>query len=218
MLSRYKTNSITCRNNKQFIWADDGVVTNCANTWGHYYDQYYESIDTELQGVARYVSVRATTDALITTVYNSDVDLFSINKSQNGGMSQLVFMLEADNAPSILIDALDDLVVIVDRDVHKLHMYDYAGTNHRSHYLNYMGSIDGLHVLPDGNCALLSDGYWNCVTKLSVKLDIFGMETIWVCEDIPKPTGISSDKYGLIYVGSEHSSIYILSPQGVFDS
>ena len=54
-------------------------MTNCANTWGHYYDEYYESIDAELQGVARYVSVRATTDALITTVYNSDVDLFFLS-------------------------------------------------------------------------------------------------------------------------------------------
>ena len=79
--------------------------------------------------------------------------------------------------------------------------------------LNWMGKPNGIHML-SADSILVADHNYHTVTKLNLHTD-GSTEVLWTCEDITKPSGICTDKSGLIYVSSyTKNMVYILSSNG----
>ena len=79
--------------------------------------------------------------------------------------------------------------------------------------LNWMGKPNGIHML-SADSILVADHNHHTITKLNLHTD-GSTEVLWTCEDITKPSGICTDKSGLIYAASyTKNMVYILSSNG----
>ena len=207
VLERNQTNSVTCRNRRQFIWAEDNGLSS------NYLDYNHGCIPDDLRGSVKFLSTRAVNETLLGLKYESDENEITITKQSTSEeilMTDIVIGVDE----SIHMDASTDVVIVANGIDTRLAFYDYSGDCVFDCVLDKLDTISGLHILPD-KCVVVTDNRSSTVTKYSIDLESFTFETVWTCEDVYQPTGLSSDGNGIIYVGSENGMVHILSPQGV---
>ena len=208
VLERNSTNSVTCRNRRQFIWAEDtGLSSNS-------YDYNHGWIPDHLTGSVKFLSTRAVNETLLGLKYELDENQITITKQSPSRGEILVAQTVVSGDESIHMDASTDVVIVANGFDKRLAFYEYSGDCVFDCVLEELSTISGLHILPD-KCVVVSDNHSSTVTKLSIDLESITIETVWTCEDVYRPTGMSSDDNGIIYVGSEEGTVHILSPQGV---
>ena len=153
---------------------------------------------TEMNTRNNDVSVKLLSRSTWLLVWEEPTVLTTFQRANNSVVRVAVF--------EIMIAAIDPL---------KRELMTFNTTNHQKIVfpLNWMGKPNGIHML-SADSILVADHNHHTITKLNLHTD-GSTEVLWTCEDITKPSGICTDKSGLIYAASyTKNMVYILSSNG----
>ena len=88
VLERNSANSVTCRNRRQFIWAEDNGLSS------NYVDYYNHGIILEdLRGSVKFLSARAVNETLLGLKYESEEHEITITKQTTRDSGEILYTL-----------------------------------------------------------------------------------------------------------------------------
>ena len=164
------------------------------------------------QNHLRIMSVCSTHRAIVFTelnTRNNDISVKILSRSTCMSVWEeptvLTTFQRVDNSV-VLVAVFENMIAAI--DPLKRELMTFNTTNHQKVVfpLNRMGKPNGIHML-SADTILVADHNYHTVTKLNLHTD-GSTEALWSCEDIAKPSGICTDKSGLIYVASYTKNIY----------
>ena len=109
--------------------------------------------------------------------------------------------------------ASDNRMAVIDSVNKQLRVYSAAGDHQFDISLTDMKSPRGVHLLPDDSAVLVTDRDGGELRKYPLTA---AAKPVWRCGGLEKPTGVTTDESGLIYVCSG-KKIYLISDDGLYN-
>ena len=127
----------------------------------------------------------------------------------------LIHDVKYEGAPYVShMSATDNRIAFIDSVNKQLRVYSAAGDHQFNISLFDMKCPFGVHLLPDNSAVLVTGRDVGELRKYPLTA---AAKPVWRCGGLEKPTGVTTDESGLIYVCSWNGNIYLISDNGLYN-
>ena len=203
---------------RKFYWATKYGITSRSNFYN-----VYELNDTTNNCQISCQAIRVSGNKLVILLLNCEESCIEIEIMKRFWQSRRRKTIShfshhwSPQSNRVYMDVSTDFMVTVDSHKRMLYCFNFDGKIILTAHLHSMQRPLGIHIDTDKNI-IVSDNMGGSVTKFSMCFEYRNVQPIWSCEGISRPTGITSDDYGVIYVASNNGSLSYISPDGRFYS